>query len=914
MKRIHKLIISAILLAVGLGITIYSYFDDVGTYGIGNLLTFDWYHYVAVTVIVAYLLMKFYVEMTKQIKRGHPFSNVIVHLAISLLLASNVIFFQGPNNINVLRSALLIRYILLFGMVIVFEMYVFCQHSFLFRLLMGLLVLVTSAMTFMFDRHDLAMIIVIYYFMISVYMLINYNLWKDEDKIKLWAFYIVMASLIYDMLIVTNIVNLHEMSYVAVAIGLLIIYTRKIYDEFSRLRLSEQYLEQFKRENEKLIRDKVRSEQSFEKMKNEFSFKFSKKQNYFENLEMVIDVLDSSIVVMNNQFKIEFAHGKLLEYSGFDDLTGLDLVKTLYDDIEEGTYFQSVVKKIMNAEDEIRENMYLSLLDDTLEFSNIRFDMKYYTMKKKNKQKVLILQGDVNHENTAERLLVERENQISNMLIAVVAKSDMFFSDLEAYYLFCKEVDLFDDALSLEEITFKVLRRIHTFKGVFDQYHMRETCRALNNVEAELFNMLHNLSEVTIQQFSRILFGYELDKVINTDLEIINSRLGQSFLERKYTTSVNMTDLDRLVIAIGDELGHNHPLIKDLEMLQYVNILNVLKSYEKYVQRIAHENSKNVEFVVLGDSHRIDRKHYIHFFESILHIFKNCIAHGVEYPDERRAKGKSETATISCTVKTSETELVIEISDDGKGIDLKEIKNRLFILGRYTIEELEAFEDDFIANMILEDGVSSMALPNNLAGKGVGMGSIKEVIQSLNGHIDVKTEKDKGVSYRISLPKAYSEQDDFDLEVLHAAICLESESIITKKTRKSSLSSSWNMRKMNLGAEIFYDITVRVVFECSIKHTLIITADEKFLIHLINIYEMTSLYKGSNIKILNEALIKFAETIALGCNHSVGFRSTLNVQDGEILSESVLLDQYGHQEGYFASIDMTEGRLGVWLV
>lgn len=914
MTKVHKITITIILFLISLGIVIYSHLYDIRSEGIVNILSLNWLHIVASVIIVLFLLMKTYKEMTVRTHKENHFIKIVVHLTISLFIMANVLVFNVPSSILLIRGGLLMRYLLLFGMLIILEIYVFCEYGFVNRLIMSCMLIIVSAMTFMFKSHDLATIVVVYYFSVVTYLLFRFYKWESSEKTKYITLFLILLSVIYDMLVVTEIFTSPELSYLFVSIGLLIIYSKKIYDEILRLKLSEQYLDRFKEENERLVKDKVRIEQSFDKMKNDFSFKFSKKQNYFENLEMVIDVLESSLIVMNDHYKIEFAHGKLLESSGFDDLVGLDLTKTLYDDAEESTYFRSVVKKVMDAKDSIRDNMYLSLLDEEISFSNLKFNMKYYIMYKKNRQKVLIIQADLNQEDTAEQLFIERENLISDMLIAVVAKSDMFFSDLESYYAYCQTLDELDDQKPFKETIFSVLRRIHTFKGVFDQYHMVETCRGLNNVETELFNILHNLSEMNSHKLSRMLVGYSLDKIIDADLNIIKNRLGNSFLDSKFNTSINMTDLNRLVIAVGDEIGHNHILVKELETLQYVDVRSVLKSYEKYVQRIAEETSKEVIFVVIGDSIRIDRKYYIDFFESILHIFKNCVAHGVEYPDERRSKGKNEVATISCHVKTSEDVIIIEISDDGKGIDLKEIKNRLFILGKYTIEELESFSDDYIANLILEDGVSSMSLPNNLAGKGVGMGSVVEVIEKLGGHICVTTQRDEGVTYSIELPKGNSLNDPLELENLHEEIALQAESIITGKSRKMTLNASWTIDHNNLSEAFFKDVTVQIMIEGMTKHYLVITADEKLLIHLINIYKLSHQYKGSNIKILNEALLRFAEELTYEEFNLGGFRDKTVAHHGEILSERILLERFGHQKGRFGNIDVTEGHLGIWVI
>lgn len=922
MKKSLKILLGSLMLMSSLYAIGYGLFNPREMQLTTFLLRNNTLNIIASTMIMIYLLIKSYYEMSKPVLDVTSKFKIGFMLTLTALIVINLMIRNTSNVELVVVFSVFFRYILLMGLLLVLEYYVVQNYTFTSRMILAIFAIVMTVLTLiyssLYSSNELMMIAAAYYAIVVIYMIYLLFNWDDmSNRLKVIVFFAIGAAVISDIYLFIGIIDSIELTFIVVALGLAVIYFRRFYDEINRLKKSERYLNQYKRENERLINEKLKTEQSVEKFKSDISYKFTKKQNYYENLELILEVVDSSIIVMNTQYRIELAHGKIVEYSGVDDLVGLDITRAIFDgNIEEGTYFKSVIKKVFDAEDDIRENMYISLLDTNLNFNNMTYKMQYHILHKKNGEKVLIIDAELVNNSRSLDMATQHEKAVSDMLIGIVKNSEMFFTDLGSYVNFSKfATDLIDENKTVEDNIFKILRRVHTYKGVFDQYNMKQTIRALNSIETELFNLLHNTSNMNNDQLIRLIIGYDLEKLIDYDLDLIENRLGKHFLDQKKNISVDQTSLNRICIALGDEIGHDHLLIKDLESLKFVEVKTIIQSFDNYIRKISTEHSKLVDFVVMGDQVKVDKDYYINFFESLIHIFKNCIAHGVEYPDERRNLNKNETAVISCQVKSLDKSIELVISDDGRGIDIKEIKNRLFILGKYSIEELEALDDNVVCNMIIEDGVSSLSLPNNLAGKGVGMGSIKEVVEEIGGQITVSSEANKGVTYHIVLPKNVKKNnEDIPYDFIRRKLCIEAERILTKNSKKDTLSSTWLMTETGVASEQLLDVTSYTTVYAIRDLKLVISADEKFLIHLVNVYGLQMKYKGSNISIYNEALIMFSNDVTSKMIEGTkDFRSNIKMAYSKIIG-STSFEQYTGHQMFMGSIDITEGKLNVIII
>jgi len=736
---------------------------------------------------------------------------------------------------------------------------------------------------------------------------------KNQENLKTFVYYFIIGGLFYDLTMAVFGLKSFELSFVIPAIGIGMIYFNRYIHRIGLKNEAILQKDQLIKENLRLEREIQRITTSAETVKGEYSDKFMKKQQYFENIEIAVEVLKGSLLIINDNFKVEYAHGEILEESDFEDMTGLDVSKAIFDlATDEGQYFKSVVKKIFKAVDEVREQLYISLLDSQLNVQNRLYDVTYDVVQKRNGSKVLILHADLVNDYSQEGAILAREKEISTMVITIAKHGEVFFSDLSTYLHYAKHIEAHVlKTGSMREKIFTYLKRLHTFKGVFDQYNMHATVSGLNDVENELLNMLHRADEMTDEVLVQTLKSYHLEGIVQSDISIIKEKLGQSYLDNNKKMSVDVVKYSRLMTKLKDLIGPDHDLVTSFRHLVYVDIKEVLASYKEYILRIAGENSKLVNFTVAGDEIKVRRQTYVHFFESLIHLFKNSVIHGLEYPDERRRLGKEEYGQVQCRVENRNDVMVIQVKDDGKGVDLKEMKNRLFISGRYTMEELENLSDAFISNLILEDGLTTSQPGDLYSGRGVGMSSIKGTVEKLGGQTNVISQEGQGVTYEMILPLEFkAEIKIFDSMTIQKALTLEAEKILTKNERKTQISNNWYLEKTKFVRDDLLEVTAHLTIQGVRDTHICVSADEKMLKHLVDHYGLYGQYKHMSLRTMNEALAVFAAALTRNTvDQMQGSRQAIKITDASLLTRTSFDHQFDQRDGSIARIDIGEGKL-----
>ncbi|ODA44190.1 Signal transduction histidine kinase CheA [Thermodesulfovibrio sp. N1] len=178
----------------------------------------------------------------------------------------------------------------------------------------------------------------------------------------------------------------------------------------------------------------------------------------------------------------------------------------------------------------------------------------------------------------------------------------------------------------------------------------------------------------------------------------------------------------------------------------------VFVKFPRMVRDLARTLGKDIDLEIIGEDTEVDKSVIEHIGDPLVHIIRNSIDHGIESPDERVSKGKPPKGKITINAYQKGTQIVIDIVDDGKGIDVEAVKAKAITRGLITLEEAEKMSDDAIINLIFLPGFSTKDISTEVSGRGVGMDVVKSNVAKLNGYVEIFTEKDKGTTFRISLP------------------------------------------------------------------------------------------------------------------------------------------------------------------
>jgi two-component system chemotaxis sensor kinase CheA len=156
--------------------------------------------------------------------------------------------------------------------------------------------------------------------------------------------------------------------------------------------------------------------------------------------------------------------------------------------------------------------------------------------------------------------------------------------------------------------------------------------------------------------------------------------------------------------------------------------------------------------VLEGEQTEADKNIIESLADPLIHIVRNSLDHGLETPEVRRASGKPEAGTLTIRAAQEADRVVIEIIDDGKGIDPIVIKRKAYEKGLIDEATLERIDDQEAVNLIFAAGLSTAAVVSDLSGRGVGMDVVRSAVDKMNGTVMVNSELGKGTKIRISLP------------------------------------------------------------------------------------------------------------------------------------------------------------------
>nr|WP_286202678.1 chemotaxis protein CheA [Comamonas sp. JC664] len=259
----------------------------------------------------------------------------------------------------------------------------------------------------------------------------------------------------------------------------------------------------------------------------------------------------------------------------------------------------------------------------------------------------------------------------------------------------------------------------------------------------------------SLTQTVRVDIG-RLDGLINMvgELLLIKANLQRLAESARQDGAVALSKL------FGQELAREtRGLERKLEALQegllearMVPVGQVFDKLARLVRRITREAGKEIEFVISGGEVELDKLIVEELSDPLMHLIRNAIDHGVESPDARLAAGKSRRAVVSLRAEQKGNHVVIEVSDDGAGIDEVRVREVAITRGLITFAQAQEMTRRELLNLIFQPGFSTARSVSELSGRGVGLDVVKNNLGNLSGIIDVWSERGKGTSFHLTLP------------------------------------------------------------------------------------------------------------------------------------------------------------------
>jgi len=252
------------------------------------------------------------------------------------------------------------------------------------------------------------------------------------------------------------------------------------------------------------------------------------------------------------------------------------------------------------------------------------------------------------------------------------------------------------------------------------------------------------LQDFRAAQTVRIHFK-QLDKLMNLVGELIINKIAlrQCISANMYESLKRIAgNIDRLVTELQD-------LVMQIRM---VPVSQIFDRFPRLVRDLSLKRGKKVDLLMEGRDIEMDRTVLDEIGEPLVHLIRNCIDHGIEYPEERLKKGKPQNGTIKLSARREGDHVIIEVEDDGAGIDPKVIREVAMERGFISKDEADKMSEDQLINLIFIPGFSTAKEVTETSGRGVGMDVVKTKVESLGGTVQLKTEVGKGTVVTLKLP------------------------------------------------------------------------------------------------------------------------------------------------------------------
>src|SRR5580658_1372703 len=244
-----------------------------------------------------------------------------------------------------------------------------------------------------------------------------------------------------------------------------------------------------------------------------------------------------------------------------------------------------------------------------------------------------------------------------------------------------------------------------------------------------------------------------IDSVLNLVGELI---IGKSMLQQALSEFSRRYPKELLRGKFADAMAFQARVLNDLQRsvmkIRMVPVDQLFRRFPRMVRDVSRQCGREVELDISGQDTDLDKGILDSIAEPLTHLVRNAVSHGIETPEERRKAGKSPRGTVRLNAYHHGNQVVVEVTDDGRGIDAQKIRAKAIELGMTTADESSRLSEAEILEFIFRPGFSTAEQVTEVSGRGVGMDVVQSVLHRLKASISVETHLGQGTTFRLNLP------------------------------------------------------------------------------------------------------------------------------------------------------------------
>src|SRR5581483_523875 len=244
-----------------------------------------------------------------------------------------------------------------------------------------------------------------------------------------------------------------------------------------------------------------------------------------------------------------------------------------------------------------------------------------------------------------------------------------------------------------------------------------------------------------------------IDNVLNLVGELI---IAKSMLQQAVQEFSRRFPKDALRLRFADAMGFQSRVMNDLQRsvmkVRMVPVEQLFRRFPRIVRDTAKRCGKQVQLLISGQDTDVDKGLLDAIAEPLTHIIRNSISHGIENPEARETTGKPVLGTIRLHAYHKANQLIVELKDDGAGIDAAKVKHKALQTKLIKPEEAERLSPQELLDLIFRPGFSTAQEITEVSGRGVGLDVVRSVLSRMKGSVEIETELGQGTTFRLKLP------------------------------------------------------------------------------------------------------------------------------------------------------------------
>ncbi|MFA6760738.1 MAG: CHASE sensor domain-containing protein [Sulfuricurvum sp.] len=438
-----------------------------------------------------------------------------------------------------------------------------------------------------------------------------------------------------------------------------------------------------------------------------------------------------------------------------EQIAGKDISTILFSSNQKRDLFREAINDALDQEDEALQECIISLLPSEVELNSLVLKIEYRVLD--NKRVMLIISNITTQKELEHR--IKEEQEALKMIVEIVSDSEIFFDLKREYEAFMKNSSkLVDTALDANTNLNNIYREVHTFKGTFSQLYMQNMVNFLHNLESRLSHLIYN-NITSNKEIIDIIADHDFKKPFVREMRRIEEILGSEFLEDANYIKIDSNYLGELqdkilsfLTSTDQKVVPYRDIFSKILHLTRVRLVSQLRPYATMSEQLATRLDKSIyPLIIEGDETLYVSQDLKPFLKSLVHIFRNSIDHGIEEAQTRLEAGKDEIGRISCKFEKLGSSLIIEIADDGAGIDKQKVITKALQNGIVFEEDLSNLSDSDIFALIFRDHLSTKDVTSDISGRGVGLSATRAELDAIGGKMQVKSTLGVGSTFTFIL-------------------------------------------------------------------------------------------------------------------------------------------------------------------